>query len=128
MQRELDTLEHWMISNIMKFNERKCWDLHLGLNNTIHRHRREMSGWRAAQLKGTWGVGDSKISVSQQRALAARRANGILDCIKHSTAIWSKEVILPIYLAQIYSHFKYCVQFWLHNLKKKLLTSLGASR
>lgn len=71
-----------------------------------------MSGWRAAQEKGTWDVGDSKLSVSQKCALAARGANSSLDCFKHSTAIWSKEAILPIYLAQVYPHFEYYVQFW----------------
>lgn len=49
---------------------------------------------------------------------AARRANGILDCIKHNTAIWSKEAILPIYPAQVYPHFEFYVQFWAPLYKK----------
>jgi len=38
---------------------------------------------------------DSRLSVSEQRALAARRANHTMGCIKHSTASQSKEVIIP---------------------------------
>ena len=41
-------------------------------------------------------------------------------------ARWSKEVILRVDLALVWSHFEYCVQ-WLHNTKRTL-RSLNASR
>jgi len=61
----------------------------------------------------------SRLSLSQQRALAVRRTNPIPGCIKHSTTSWSKEVIIiPLYLALVWPHLEYCVQFWAPQFNK----------
>lgn len=55
---------------------------------------------------------DSRLSVSQQCTLAARRANCMVGCVKHSIPNQSKEVILLMYLALVQPQLEYCVQFW----------------
>lgn len=50
--------------------------------------------------------------------LAAKRANLILECIKHSIISRSKEMIIPTYSALVHPHFEYCVQFRAPPLKK----------
>jgi len=56
---------------------------------------------------------DDKMTMSWQCVLVAKKANGILGCIKKSVASRSREVLLSLYSA-----LEYCVQFWAPLFKK----------
>jgi len=60
----------------------------------------------------------SRLSVSWQCALAAKSANHVLGCTKHSITGQSKDGIVPLYLVLVRPHLEYCVHLWAPQLKK----------
>ena len=99
----------------MKFSTGKCRVQHLKRNNPMHQYRPGMTCWKAALQRRTrefWW----KLTMGQQGALVAKKANGI--GITRSLASRLREVILPLCSALVRPHLEHCVQFWAPQYKR----------
>ena len=93
---DLDGLESWAERNLMKSNKDKCRVLHPVRNNPMHQYRLGADWLGSSSAERDLGVlVDNELTMSQQCALAAKKVNGILGCIKKSVASRSREVLLP---------------------------------
>ena len=94
-----------------RFNKGKGRVLHLGRNNPRHQDRLGTDLLESSSAERDLGVlVDDRVTMSQQRALGAKKANGILGCIKRSVGIRTREVLLSLCSALMRPHLQCCIQ------------------
>ncbi|CAM4587680.1 unnamed protein product [Lepidochelys kempii] len=120
VQSYLDKLEDWAKRNLMSFNKDKCRVLHLGRKNPMHCYRLGTDWLSSGSAEKNLGITvDEKLDMSQQCALVAKKANGILGCISRSIASRLREVFITLYSALVRPHLEYCAQFWSPHYRRE---------
>jgi len=127
--RDLDRLELWACANSMKFNKAKCKVLHLGQGNPKQKYRLGGEWTESSPEEKDLGVlGDEKLNMMCQCALAVQKVNCLLGCIKRSMAGRSREVILPLYCALVRPRLESCILLWSPQHKKDMELSRGGHK
>ena len=91
----------------MKFNNSKCKILHLGQGNIQYQYKLGDERIEHSPAKKDLGVlVDGKLDMSWHCALAAKKVNHILGCLKRSVVSRVREVILPLFSALVRPHLE----------------------
>ena len=81
IQEDLEILESSAGRNMMRFSKRKCRVLHVGRNK--HQYKLEADLLKRSPVgKDLVVLVDNRLTMSQQCAFVAKKANGVLGCIK----------------------------------------------
>ncbi|XP_009472643.1 PREDICTED: protein FAM189A2 [Nipponia nippon] len=94
IQRDLDRMEKWAERNLMKLNKGKYKVLSVQGNDPRYRYTLGNNLLESSSAEKNLGIlVDNKLTMRQQSALVAKKANGVLGCIRQRLASRLREIL-----------------------------------
>ncbi|TRZ22430.1 hypothetical protein HGM15179_004637 [Zosterops borbonicus] len=100
LQSDLGRLNQWDEIDWMRLNKVNAISCTCIIATPCSASDLRKNVWKSG-LADLWVLVGSQLTMSQDLAQVAKKANGILDCVRNNVSSRTKEVILTLYLAQV---------------------------
>ena len=122
LQSDLNKLEEWTKTWLLRFNTDKCHVLTLGkLENIMYTHRYTLGGNELEHVFEEKDLGvfvDSELSFDEHIATKVKKANQIVGLIRRSFDYLDDKMFVKLYTALVRPHLEYAQCVWSPHLKK----------
>ena len=119
LQEDLDALQMWSETWLLRFNASKCKRMHMGNTNkgtSYHLGNEQIPHVSEERDLGVFITEDCK--TTKQCAAAASKAMAQLRIIKRTFTYYDQKCFTILYKTYIRPHLEYCIQAWSPSLKK----------
>ena len=122
LQSDINKLEAWTKTWLLRFNADKCHVLTLGrFENIRHTHRYKIGGRELEHVFEEKDLGvhvDSDLSFEEHITTKVRKANQIMGLIRRSFTYLDEKSFVRLYTALVRPHLEYAQSVWSPHLKK----------
>lgn len=116
LQDDLDTLEDWSDTWLLRFNHGKCKVLTMGKHKNItHTHLYTLCGQQLEHIFEEKDLGiivDSELSFDEHIRTKVRKANFMMALLRRAFTQLTGERFCPLYTAFVRSHLEYAQAVW----------------
>ncbi len=124
LQSDLNKLEEWVNTWLLRFNIDKCHVLTLGkLENIMYTHRYTLGGEELEHVFEEKDLGvyvDSELSFDEHISMKVKKANQLVGLIRRSFSYLNDKTFVKLYTALVRPHLEYAQCVWSPYLKKHL--------
>ena len=124
LQADIQTLEQWSDTWLLKFNPNKCHVLTLGkFENIRHTHRYSIYGNELEHVSEEKDLGvtiDSELSFENHILEKIKKANSLMGLIRRSFSYLSCNLFKKLYTTFVRPHLEYAQAVWSPHLKKHM--------
>ena len=124
LQKDIDALERWSTTWLLKFNIDKCHVLTLGkIDNIMHTHRYELYKDELDHVfeeKDLGVVIDMELTFEEHMSTKIKKANGIMGLIRRTFSFLDIETFKQLYTSFVRPHLEYAQPVWSPHLRKHI--------
>jgi len=113
LQTDIDSLQDWSSTWLLKFNASKCKCMNLGKNNDKHQYA--MGSKAIENVKNEKDVGvsfDSELKFNEHISLKVNKANQAIGMIRITFTCMDPNIFIPLYKSYVRPHLEYASVIW----------------